>query len=75
MDRSQKKPPSSFDEINRVAKELILPGIVEAVNKTSPFLDFLRGNELSSVYACAERYGYKSPCGKRQRVEKGGGWR
>jgi hypothetical protein len=54
---------SLLDDVNAVAVKKILPGVVDQVFNQSPILDFLTRNELSSVYACARRYGYTSPCG------------
>jgi len=49
-----------------------MPKMLEQVFKGSPVLDFLKRNDLSSVYACAERYGYKSPYGPRPYMSEKG---
>jgi len=61
-----------LDEVNRIAIEEIMPKMLEQVFKGSPVLDFLKRNDLSSVYACAERYGYKSPYGPRPYMSEKG---
>ena len=70
-------PKSSLEAINEVAVKTILPGILENLNKPSPFLDFLKRNDLQLVYERAKRYGYRNPYRRKSEAKhphlRGGG--
>lgn len=52
---------SYLDDVNKVAVSMLPKMVEEMLNKPSPILDFLKRNDLESVYARAKKYGYKKP--------------
>jgi len=60
---------SYLREVNKVASKIAREAIAEQVFRTSPILDFIKRNELESVYMRAQRYGYVYPYRDRLRVE------